>query len=197
MRTFGWLAIWSGLALAISAGATSGDRDKPAAAPAAEALAAADAPSVPSKPTAERPSEAFQPEAFQTVTLRGRIVWLGEALERLYGVQHDDQDAKTAIALETNDGRIVPIVKDARGRGFWLDERLHALELELFVRQYPNQPWVQVIRVYTVRDGEKFELDYWCDICAIPMFELKPCECCQGETRLRERAANGDERPTQ
>lgn len=189
MRTFGWLAIWSGLAIAISAGATSGDSKKRGTAPAARAVAAADAPSVPSKPTAERPSEAFQ-----TVTLRGRIVWLGEALERLYSVQHDDQDAKTAIAFETDDGRLVPIVKDARGRGFWLDERLHAPQLELFVRQYPSQPWVQVIRVYTVHDGEKFELDYWCDICAIPMFELKPCECCQGETRLRERAANGDER---
>ena len=60
-------------------------------------------------------------------------------------------------------------------------------ELELLVRRYDGSPVVQVIRVYTRRADGRYELDYWCDICSIPMYELKPCECCQGETRLRER----------
>ena len=39
----------------------------------------------------------------------------------------------------------------------------------------------------TLHDGKKYELDYWCDICAIPMYELKECECCQGPIRFRFR----------
>ena len=27
--------------------------------------------------------------------------------------------------------------------------------------------------------------DYWCDICSIPMYEIKRCECCQGPIRMR------------
>ena len=55
------------------------------------------------------------------------------------------------------------------------------------MQTYPGTDQVQVIRVYTFHDGKKFELDYWCDVCSIPMFELKDCECCQGPTRIRER----------
>jgi len=56
----------------------------------------------------------------------------------------------------------------------------------LRVRRYERSPYVQVIRVLKRQQGELYEIDYWCDVCAIPMFILKPCECCQGETRLRE-----------
>ncbi|MBL9123923.1 MAG: hypothetical protein JNG90_09850, partial [Planctomycetaceae bacterium] len=99
----------------------------------------------------------------------------------------DPAAAHDVAALETADGEIYPLVRDARGRGFWLDPRLRDRELELYVRQFRGSPVVQIIRVYTLRPEGKYELDYWCDICAIPMYELKACECCQGTTRLRER----------
>lgn len=169
--------MWGALSLALAAGEGSGSRAKPATTSSAAAHAATDLAQV-----------------GENVKLQGRIVWWGEALRRLHGIEHDEQDAKSAVALETTDGQLVPIVKDSRGRGFWLDERLHDQDMELVVRQRPGLPWVQVISVYTIRDDQTYELDYWCDICAIPMFELKPCECCQGETRLRERAADGSER---
>lgn len=181
MKATGWLAMWGGLSLALVAGVAPGARrdevnQKPAAVQVAESASKGEL------------------SVGSNVTVQGRIVWLGEALHQRYGIEHDERDAKTAVAMETTDGRLVPLVKDSRGRGFWLDERLHGLDMELMVRQRPGLPWAQVIRVYTLHDGEKFELDYWCDICAIPMFELKPCECCQGETRLRQRAADGTER---
>jgi hypothetical protein len=46
---------------------------------------------------------------------------------------------------------------------------------------------IQVIRLRRQTEQGPVEVDYWCDICAIPMYIKKPCECCQGETRLRER----------
>jgi len=125
--------------------------------------------------------------AYATESLRGRVVWLAEALKRRFGIVSDTDAQHTVAALETPDGQIFPLVKDDRGRGFWLDPRLHGIDMELRVRRFRGSPVVQVIRVYTLEDDKKYELDYWCDICAIPMYELKPCECCQGPIRFRRR----------
>jgi hypothetical protein len=122
-----------------------------------------------------------------TETLRGRIVWLGEALKERYGIEGDADTAQSQIALATTDGRLVPIVKDNRGRGFWIDPRLREFDLELTVRRFEGSPVVQIVRVYSIREGRAYELDYWCDTCSIPMYELKDCECCQGPTQFRER----------
>ena len=135
------------------------------------------------------PSESTQQEdgRYRTERIRGKVVWLAEAIKRLHGVNADPDVAETMVALETEDGQLIPLLKDARGRGFLMDKRLRDRPMELLVRRYEGLPVVQVITVYTLHDGKKFELDYWCDICAIPMYELKECECCQGPSRLRER----------
>ena len=41
------------------------------------------------------------------------------------------------------------------------------------------------IKVYALQGGQRYELDYWCEICAISMVELKDCDCCQGPIELR------------
>lgn len=129
------------------------------------------------------------------MSLTGRVVWLAEALARQGDAQVDADQGTSVAVLEAADGRLWPLMKDARGRGFWLDERLRQREVELLVRRFADLPWIQVIRVYTVRDGERYWFDYWCDICAIPMFELKACECCQGPIRMRERPLGPDGQP--
>jgi hypothetical protein len=129
--------------------------------------------------------------AYTTESLRGRVVWTADALRRRFGIETDPDAAKASVSLETPDGRLHPIVKDARGRGFFKDPRIRGIDVELFVRRYEGAPHIQVIRVYTLRDGRKYQFDYWCDICAIPMYELKECECCQGPIRIRERLVEG------
>ena len=59
--------------------------------------------------------------------------------------------------------------------------------MELSVRRYKQHPMLQVIRVYELDQDEKFEVDYWCDVCAIVMFEKGFCACCQDDNRLRRR----------
>lgn len=135
-----------------------------------------------------RKNDASKGEAaYHVESLRGRVVWLAEAMKRRFGVDIDADATHWDVALETNDGQVLPIVKDARGRGFRLDPRLRNIDMELLVRRFEGSPLIQIIRVYTLKKDGKYELDYWCDICAIPMYELKDCECCQGEIRLRER----------
>ncbi|MDA7977669.1 MAG: hypothetical protein MPJ50_02730 [Pirellulales bacterium] len=140
----------------------------------------------PAKKLARQEVEEKQP-TFKTVSERGKVVWLSEALKRRFSIEVDPDATKQQVALETEDGRLIPLVKDFRGRGFHLDDRLHEISLELQLRIYDQSPAAQIVQVYSLRDGHKFELDYWCDICAIPMYELKACECCQGPIRLRER----------
>jgi hypothetical protein len=129
---------------------------------------------------------AAEPEpAYVTESLRGKVMWTGDALKQR-GIEIDPDAAQASVALVTAEGTIHPIVHDVRGRGFLKDERLRNREMELLVRRYEGSPYVQVIRIYTIKNGRKYALDYWCDICAIIMFELKQCECCQGPIRLRE-----------
>ena len=116
------------------------------------------------------------------------------AVKRRYNIESDADAAESEIVLETADGRLVPLVKDFRSRGFWRDPRLRGIDVELEIRRFDKSPAVQIVRWFAIRQGRKYELDYWCDICAIPMYELKTCDCCQGEIRLRNDWSNSQHR---
>jgi hypothetical protein len=147
--------------------------------------------STPSKKesTPNRPAKSSDPaigRRYTTETLRGKVVWLSDALERIYGVATDPAAAESSVVLETPEGHLLPIIPDTRGQSFVVDGRLRDIDLELPVRRYQGVSLVQVIRVLRRHGDGLYEIDYWCDICAIPMHILKACECCQGPTRLRE-----------
>ena len=123
----------------------------------------------------------------ETLALRGRVVWMNDALSRLHGVRTVPESAERILALETGRGDLHPLVEDVRGRAFRRDKRLRERDVELLVRRHPGSAMVQVIRLFSVQPDGKFELDYWCEICAIAMVELKACDCCQGPIELRKR----------
>ena len=133
--------------------------------------------------------------SYETLPLRGRVVWLGDALERLFGVKCVPEARQRGLVLETPGGELHPLVEDARGRSFRLDARLRDRDVELLVRRYAGSPLVQVVRVSFVKSDGLYEVDYWCEICSIAMYELKACDCCQGPIELRERPlADSDHR---
>ena len=127
------------------------------------------------------------PARYTTRSLQGRVVWLAEALARRHGVQSVPEAAERVLAIESKDGQLTPLIEDKRGRSFRLDKRLRDVHVELLVRQYDRSPQVQVIQIFAMKKDGKYELDYWCEICAIAMFELKPCDCCQADIELRAR----------
>lgn len=127
---------------------------------------------------------------FVTKPIRGRVVWLAEALSRLHGIRSVAEAADRTLALETPDGELHILAEDTRGRAFRRDARLRRINVELLVRQYRGSPAVQVVRAFELTKDGKLELDYWCEICSIAMFELKECDCCQGPIELRRRAAS-------
>jgi hypothetical protein len=125
--------------------------------------------------------------AFTTDTIRGRVVFLAEAIEKQAGLPSVPEARDRVLALQTAKGELIPLLEDVRGRAFRRDERLREMEVELVVRRYQHSPFVQIIRVIEVAKNGRFEIDYWCDVCAIAMFEKKDCDCCQGDVELRRR----------
>ncbi len=124
---------------------------------------------------------------FETQTIRGKVVFLGEVMERETGIAVVSEARERVLALRTNRGELISLLEDVRARAFRRDERLRDMEIELVVRKYANSPAVQVIRVFEIAKGQRLEIDYWCEVCSIAMFEKKDCECCQGESELRRR----------
>ena len=122
-----------------------------------------------------------------------RVVWLAEAHKRLFGATSVPEAQERGLALETADGRLIPLFEDERGRAFRVDKRLRDMTVELLVRRYEASPVVQILGVHEIKADGRHEVDYWCDVCAIAMYELKPCECCQAEPRLRLRAKESKE----
>lgn len=132
-------------------------------------------------------AESSRPE-FELVHVRGRVGWLGDAMREQFGLQVTTEASERTLALTTLNGEVLPLLEDSRGRAFRLDERLRTMDVELLVRRYQKTPLLQVLQVFEVNaDGGLDELDYWCDICAIAMYELKACDCCQGPIELRRR----------
>ncbi len=128
----------------------------------------------PDAESADAPKELFT----------GKVLLLGEALKQR-GIKSYEEMHKQAV-LVAPDGELIPLVADWRGRAFFQDKRLRNRKVELVGTRKPGVPYLQVTVVYTFDDkGRRMYTDYWCDTCAIPMYEIKPCDCCQGENRLR------------
>jgi hypothetical protein len=114
----------------------------------------------------------------------GKVVLATEGLKRK-GLKAAEE-MQGQVVLETSDGELIPILADWRGRAFFQDERLRDRRVELVGYRRKGIPYLQVLMVFTFNDaGDREYTDYWCDVCSIPMYEIKACECCQGEIRLR------------
>ena len=141
------------------------------------------------KPVTKKPAKK-PPGGIKRELFAGRVVMLGDALKRR-GVKSTDEFAKQVV-LETPGGELIPIVPDWRGRAFYQDKRLRNRPVELVGYRRRGIPYLQVLMVFTIDREDKRQkktvrqyFDYWCDICSIPMYEIKRCECCQGPIRMR------------
>ena len=128
-------------------------------------------------------AEQSKPEVAKEL-VSGKVVMLVDALQRR-GIKATSE-MKDQVVLETATGDLWPIVADWRGRAFFQDERLRNRAVDLVVRRHAGVPYLQVLMIFTFNEqGEREYTDYWCDICSIPMYEIKPCDCCQAPIRLR------------
>lgn len=116
---------------------------------------------------------------------KGRVVRVIDALKQR-GIKAYSDELKDQVALEAENHELIPILPDWRGRAFYQDERLRNRDVELIGLRRDGIPYLNVLSVYTFGEkGERQYTDYWCDICSIPMYEIKPCDCCQQDIRIR------------
>ncbi|MGE3314055.1 MAG: hypothetical protein AB7O26_02985 [Planctomycetaceae bacterium] len=117
----------------------------------------------------------------------GKVVMLRDAL-KAKGVTATEEFDKQVV-LESENGELIPIVPDWRGRAFYQDEKLRNRKVDLVGYRRPGIPYLQVLMVFTFDEkGTRQYTDYWCDICSIPMYEVKECDCCRAPIHLRFQA---------
>jgi hypothetical protein len=133
----------------------------------------------PARPAATTPEPEQKKELF-----KGKVVLAVDALKRKGLKPAEEMNGQ--VVLETDDGELIPLLADWRGRAFFQDERLRNRRVELVGYRKPGVPYLQILMVFTFNEaGDREYTDYWCDVCSIPMYEIKACECCQGDIRLR------------
>jgi hypothetical protein len=116
----------------------------------------------------ESPRTVDSPEA----TIRGKLI------------QHENQPP----AIETSDHKLITLEGDGSTVHVLHDKRLAGLDLEAKGR-FSSPDHFQVDPFFThalhaVKDGKRFQITYWCDVCSIRQYEPGPCWCCQRETAL-------------
>ena len=98
-----------------------------------------------------------------------------------------DADAEPYwLALQTDDGKILPLVKDAGSRMFFKDAKLLKRPMRLTGKLIPGTQLLQVINVHSIVNGKLHEVYYWCDICTIKGYEAGKCDCCGAPMEFRE-----------
>ncbi|MCS6977304.1 MAG: hypothetical protein NZM31_09910 [Gemmatales bacterium] len=130
-------------------------------------------------------SQDRQPPRLET--FRGKIISVNDRLKKL-GVALDP-DAGLHLALETDKGEVLPLLRDSGSLMFFRDNRLLDRPIEARARLLPGTGLLQIISFHALKDGQRFEVFYWCETCAIKRLYLEKtgvCECCGGVMELRE-----------
>jgi hypothetical protein len=120
------------------------------------------------------------------IQLDGKIVPLAGILEK-FGSRLDAEAAPHWLALVRDDGKVYPLIKDDGSRLFFSDPRLQNRTMRVTGRLFQDTHLLQVLSVNSVKNGQLYEIYYWCDVCSIRRNELlKKCDCCGGPMELRE-----------
>jgi hypothetical protein len=120
------------------------------------------------------------------IQIDGKIVPLAGILEK-FGSRLDSEAAPHWLALVTGDGKIYPLIKDDGSRLFFSDPRLQNRAMRVTGRLFQDTHLLQVLSVNSVKNGQLYEIYYWCNVCSIRRNELlKKCDCCGGPLELRE-----------
>jgi hypothetical protein len=121
-------------------------------------------------------------------TFTGKVVRLADVVAKA-GTRLDADAAPFWLALATDDGKLLPLVKDGGARLFFKDAALLDRPMRLTGQLLPGTPLLRVTAVHSLKAGQPHQIHYWCDICSIERGEKMICECCGGPMELREEAA--------
>jgi hypothetical protein len=100
----------------------------------------------------------------------------------------EERPGASAFVFTTTEGRVYWFRSGDRAVALFRDERVRQRELEIVAVRHPEGE-LELIRVFLLRDGRKFELSYVCETCSITEPVPGRCPCCGAPLELREVAA--------
>ena len=89
------------------------------------------------------------------------------------------------LAVSIAGGKKVTLTGDIFSQGQLRDQRLAGRTWEFEGNYLPGGEF-EIQRLFTIKDGKRFKVTYWCEVCAIRTHEPGRCMCCQDETELQE-----------
>jgi hypothetical protein len=122
---------------------------------------------------------------------KGKVLPLADLLAK-EKTKIDDDAAPNWLVLQSEDGKIHPLLKDSGSRMFFKDAKLLNRPMRLTTRVIPHSQILQVINVHSYVKGKLHDVYYWCDICTIKRFEAGICDCCGEPMEFREEPSKGD-----
>src|SRR5947207_1640926 len=130
--------------------------------------------------------ESRSQQKVEEMELRGKVVCLAEEMHRLYEADlptnHDH-----VYGFRTVDGNFYTLLRTKYSEALFVDKRLHEKELILKGRAFPKTRLLDVTRMRSIRNGQVYDLYYYCSICSIKTVAPGPCMCCQGPVELTEK----------
>lgn len=118
---------------------------------------------------------------------KGKVLSLTDALKQ--EKIEADPEMGMQLAFETEDGKVLPLLRDVGSRRFFNDPALLQRPMQLKARLVAKNSLLQVLEVHSLKNGRLHELYYWCDVCSIKRESQRPsenCECCGGPMQLQE-----------
>jgi len=119
-------------------------------------------------------------EVDKEVVLRGRVICVDQDI-----METSCESEDHSFALKVNDGRKFVFLPDDPNSKVFEDQRLHQRELQINAWDR-GQNRLEIIKVYSVKEGRLFDIHYFCSICNIKAFVGGLCWCCQEEFEFRE-----------
>ncbi|MBY0586452.1 hypothetical protein K2X85_04705 [bacterium] len=138
-------------------------------------------------PSATAVADPSQPPVAEgVIEVDGQAVYLGPSIKKRLGREMLDPALDDVVAIETESGKLYPLMPTESGLFFYRDEQVRQRPMRVKGRWHEDLRMLEVIDRFSLVDGKPNEVYYWCEICAIQMYHLKECDCCQGPIERRE-----------
>jgi hypothetical protein len=93
--------------------------------------------------------------------------------------------ADQPLGFVTNDGAKYKVAGDSVSNAQLRDPLLIDREWELVGSTQPDGHF-EIVKLFTIKDGKRYRVTYFCEICNIVTHQPGRCMCCQGPTELHE-----------
>src|SRR5690349_8033951 len=121
------------------------------------------------------PAGAASPAPADSIDLRGTAVCLDRS-----GHRQACGSAPRRFALLDREGRLHPFLPADELARIFEDPRVRERDLAVRAREAAAHA-LEIIKVFSVRDGQVYDLRYYCDVCHINAYVPGPCPCCGRE----------------